>query len=53
MISPQYSEMNSFFEAKSRMKIPQPATSEGAINNRLPMPRWTKTLRQLILVVLY
>lgn len=30
--SPQYSEMNSFFWTGSLMKIPQPATSEGASN---------------------
>lgn len=30
LTSPQYSEMNSFFCTGSLMKIPQPATSEGA-----------------------
>lgn len=30
LTSPQYSEMNSFFCTGSLIKIPQPATSEGA-----------------------
>lgn len=32
LTSPQYSEMNSFFCTDSLMKVPQPATSEGASN---------------------
>ena len=30
LTSPQYSEMNSFFCTDSLMKVPHPATSEGA-----------------------
>lgn len=30
LTSPQYSEMNSFFCTDSLMKVPQPATSDGA-----------------------
>ena len=32
LTSPQYSEMNSFFCTDSLMKVPQPATSDGASN---------------------
>lgn len=32
LTSPQYSEMNSFFCTASLMKVPQPATSDGASN---------------------
>lgn len=32
LTSPQYSEMNSFFCTGSLMKMPQPATSDGASN---------------------
>ena len=41
--SPQYSEMKSFFSAESLRKIPQPATSEGAINKCYNTTGYIKT----------
>lgn len=44
MISPQYSEMNSFFWALSLRNMPQPATSEGAISKCLSEKKQTIVL---------
>ena len=45
--SPQYSLMNSFFSAPSLMKIPQPATSDGASRRCFRYSLWIATFLQL------
>ena len=45
--SPQYSLMNPFFSAPSLMKIPQPATSDGASRRCFRYSLWIATFLQL------